>query len=116
MTVNAHGRRGTKRGNKRDRQWLYHWVRAYCDEAKVPAVCVHSLRGLHATLATEAGATSHVVAGALGHSSPAVTHAHYVDGATARRATARRAANKLAPRTGLPTGSMRVVGNDVGNG
>jgi hypothetical protein len=59
MTVNAHGRRGTKRGNKRDRQWLYHWVRAYCDEAKVPAVCVHSLRGLHATLATEAGATSH---------------------------------------------------------
>ena len=103
------GRRVTKRGNKRGRFWLIHWLHEYCDEANVPRVCTHSLRGLHATLATDAGATSHIVAGALGHSSPAVTHAHYIDGTTARRATARRAAGKLAPRTGEPTGSMRLL-------
>jgi integrase len=103
------GRRATKRGNKRGRFWLLHWLHKYCDEAKVPVVCTHSLRGLHATLATEAGATSHVVAGALGHSSPAVTHAHYIDGATARRATARRAANKLRSPTGERTGPVRLL-------
>jgi len=38
---------------------------------------VHAVAaGLHASVATDAGATSHVVAAALGHTSPAVTHAH----------------------------------------
>jgi integrase len=55
-------------------------ARKLVEEAGVPVVCSHSLRGLHATLATAAGATSHVVASALGHSSPAVTHAHYIEG------------------------------------
>jgi hypothetical protein len=39
----------------------------------VPVICTQSLRRLHGSVATEAGATSHVVASALGHSSPAVT-------------------------------------------
>jgi integrase len=73
-------------GKKRDRYWLAHHVERLCDEAGVPLVCTQSLRGLHASVATDAGATSHVVAAALGHASPAVTHAHYIDGATARRA------------------------------
>jgi alpha-beta hydrolase superfamily lysophospholipase len=46
-----------------------------------------------------------VVASALGHSSPAVTHAHYIDGATARRARTRRVIGKVAPDPAL-----RVVG------
>jgi hypothetical protein len=50
---------------------------------------------------TDACATSHVVASALGHSSPAVTHAHYIDGATARRARTRRVVGKVAPASAL---------------
>ena len=59
------------------RQWLRYWVTYVCHQAEIPRICVHS-RGLHATLATEAGVSSHAVASALGHTSPAVTHAHYV--------------------------------------
>ncbi len=100
----------TKRGGKRDRQWLYHWLTAFCDEAKIPPVCVHSLRGLHATLATEAGVSSHVVANALGHSSPAVTHAHYVQPGTQKRMSTKRVIDKL----GQPTGLLRPVGRSAG--
>lgn len=73
----------------------------------MPVVCTQSLRGLHASVATDAGATSHVVASALGHSSPAVTHAHYIDGATARRARTRRVIGRVAPDPAL-----RVVGDE----
>jgi integrase len=43
----------------------------------VPEVCAHSLRGLHATLATEAGATGEAVAVQLGHASPEITRTHH---------------------------------------
>lgn len=88
-------RKKTKRGRKCGRQWLRYWLRAFCDEAQIPEVCVHSLRGLHATLATEAGMSSHVVANALGHSSPAVTHAHYLQAGTKQRVSTRRVVQKL---------------------
>jgi integrase len=100
-------REKTPRGKRRDRQWLYHWVGAFCDEAKIPEVCVHSLRGLHATLATEAGMSSHVVANALGHSSPVVTQAHYLQAGTKQRVSSRRVAAKLADV--LPTGKLHPV-------
>jgi integrase len=99
-------RNKTKRGNRRDRHWLLHWLGAYCDEAKVPRVCTHSLRGLHATLATEAGQTSHAVASALGHETPAVTHAHYIDRGATRRANTKRVVRALQP-----TRTMHPVGN-----
>ena len=88
-------------GKKRDRYWLLYHVERLCAEAEVPVVCTQSLRGLHASVATDAGATPHVVASALGHSSPAVTHAHYIDGATARRARTRRVIGKVAPDPAL---------------
>jgi integrase len=69
---------------------------------------VHSLRGLHATLATDAGVSSHAVAAALGHSSPAVTHAHYIEGGTARRARTRKVIGKLGQDTGL-----RILGESA---
>jgi integrase len=114
------GRRSTKRGNKRGRQWLRHWLAVFCDEAKIPQVCSHSLRGLHATLATEAGVSAHAVASALGHTTPAVTHAHYIQAGTNQRVSARRVTAKLAEPTGSlqplravaraePTGSPRPV-------
>jgi integrase len=95
-------------GKKRDRYWLAHHVERLCTDAGVPVVCTQSLRGLHASVATEAGATSHVVASALGHSSPAVTHAHYIDGDTARRARTRRVIGKVAPDLAL-----HVVGDEA---
>lgn len=94
-TISSHS------GKKRDRFWLAHHVERLCTEAGVPVVCTQSLRGLHASVATEAGATSHVVASALGHSSPVVTHAHYIDGDTARRARNRRVIGAVAPASGV---------------
>lgn len=98
-------------GKKRDRFWLLYHVERLCSEAGVPVVCAQSLRGLHASVATDAGATSHVVASALGHSSPAVTHAHYIDGATARRARTRRVVGTVAPK-----GPLRMVEGAVTSG
>lgn len=95
-------RRPLRTGKRADRYWLMRETRRLCEEAETPQVCVHSLRGLHATLATEAGATSHAVAGALGHSTPAVTHAHYVDGTAKRRANSKRVVNALAPKQRAP--------------
>jgi integrase len=109
-------RKQTKRRNKCGRYWLLYWLRAYCDEAKVPEVCVHSLRGLHATLATEAGISSHVVANALGHSSPAVTQAHYLKPGTKQRVNTRRVVQKLGEpsRTGVLHPVRAVAGTNRG--
>jgi integrase len=94
-------------GKKRDRYWLLRHVERLCADAEVPIVCTQSLCRLHASVATDAGPTSHVVASALGHSSPAVTHAHYIDNATARRARTRRVVGK-----GAPDPALRVVGDE----
>ena len=53
----------------------YYWlqVRRLCRLAGVTEVCAHSLRGLHATLALEGGATADAVARALGHGSFAMS-------------------------------------------
>jgi integrase len=73
-----------------DRFTLRRELRRYCADAKVQTVCVHSLRGLHATLATSAGATSHLVSQALGHTSEAMTARHYTDARATEQATTTR--------------------------
>jgi hypothetical protein len=59
-----------------------HWVRAnvkrLCRKAGVPEVTAHGARGIHATIAAQMGATSHLVAAALGHGSTTVTERHYI--------------------------------------
>jgi integrase len=77
----------------------YWWlkVRVYCQRAGVPRVCPHSLRGLHATLAIEEGATSEAVARALGHTSFAMTAKHYASADSVVNARVARAAHLLAP-------------------
>ena len=65
--------------------WLWGQVRKLCDEAGVPRVSTHSLRGLHSTLALEAGATSSAVAAALGHGSFQITAKHYAAPGTVDR-------------------------------
>jgi len=74
---------------------LFKKLHKFCALAEVPAVCPHSLRGLHSSLAVEAGATSAVVAAALGHGSDAVTLKHYIAPSALDAARASRVAAAL---------------------
>ncbi|MBL8631610.1 MAG: tyrosine-type recombinase/integrase [Myxococcales bacterium] len=58
--------------------WMWKGLRRYCEKLGLPTVCPHSLRGLHSSLAVEAGRTSQEVAAQLGHGSFGVTALHYV--------------------------------------
>ncbi|MBL9044502.1 MAG: tyrosine-type recombinase/integrase [Myxococcales bacterium] len=70
-------------------------VKRLCRLAGVPEVVPHSLRGLHATLALEGGATADAVAKALGHSSFAMTEAHYASPSSVSNARSSRVAETL---------------------
>lgn len=59
------------------RHWVLRSVHRICKAAGVPTVPAHGLRGTHASLAVDAGATSHLVAAALGHESFVTTARHY---------------------------------------
>ena len=86
----------TSKGRPLPLDYLWHKVHALCQLAGVPRVCPHSLRGLHATLALEAGATGNLVATALGHGSFAITARHYADPDTLLDTQARRVESALA--------------------
>jgi integrase len=74
-----------------DRAWPRSWVKRICEEADVPIVTAHGQRGLHSTLAVEAGITAHAVAQALGHESFKVTEQSYAKPVAVDRARAQRA-------------------------
>ncbi len=57
--------------------WAYKRLKKICAQLGIPSICPHSLRGLHSSLALEAGATTHHVAKALGHASFGTTARHY---------------------------------------
>lgn len=59
------------------RDWPRKWVQRICRAARVPEVSAHGMRGLHATLAMEAGQSGDTVARALGHTSAAITRRSY---------------------------------------
>lgn len=73
-----------------------HLERA-CLVLALPRICPHSLRGLHATLAIQQGATAPQVAAALGHGSPAISQRHYIAPGSEQVAHASRMAQLLAP-------------------
>jgi integrase len=81
----------------RNRHWVLREVQRLCRAAGVPVVSAHGLRGTHATVAQDMGATGRIVAAALGHTSEAVTAAHYTKPDAADRGRARRAALRLVP-------------------
>ena len=56
----------------------YH-VRRLCAAAGVSIVSPHGLRGTHATICASVGASPDIVARSLGHTSYAVTAAHYTN-------------------------------------
>jgi integrase len=85
----------TAKGRPLPVDYLWRKVRALCDAAAVPRVCPHSLRGLHSTLALEAGATADLVTAALGHASFAITARHYADPDTLLGTQARRVSDAL---------------------
>ena len=72
------------------REWVNKNTRRLCKKAGVPRVVAHSLRGLHSTLAHDAGATGHLVAEALGHTSFRVTQRHYLAAEASDRANQQR--------------------------
>jgi integrase len=88
--------------------YLWDRLQRYCVLAGVPKVCPHSLRGLHSTIAMERGATSGVVAAALGHGSFAITARHYVHPDTLANAKARKVSAALAGPTAAESAPPRA--------
>ena len=97
-----------KGGGLKDRAWPRKWVKRLCQLANVPEVCAHSMRGLHATLAIEAGASPDMVAASLGHESASVTLSSYASPGSAGVATAQRAISALLPAFGNRESSPTV--------
>ena len=83
-------------GRRPTRSWVAYHTRRLCSAAGIPVVNPHALRRTHATLATDAGATGNLVAAQLGHASPAITHAAYVQPDAARAAQGERAVRVIA--------------------
>ena len=81
----------------RHRQYWWNKVQQLCDAAAVPRVCPHSLRGLHATLAIEEGASGEAVARALGHTSFEITAKHYASPDSVANARLEKVGQSLAP-------------------
>ncbi|MFO0574306.1 MAG: tyrosine-type recombinase/integrase [Polyangia bacterium] len=86
----------------RTRRVLNNWLPQLCQAAGVPRVCPHSLRGLNATLALEAGATAQQVASALGHARFSTTAKHYADASTVSNMHLRRVAEALGSQPERP--------------
>lgn len=78
--------------------YYVNYLRRLCRTAGVPEVVPHSLRGLHATLALDGGATADAVAKALGHGSFAITRQHYASPSSVDNARSGRVAATLGVR------------------
>lgn len=72
------------------RDWPRHQVKRICRLAGVPSVSAHAMRGLHSTLAIQAGTTSHVVAASLGHEDFSTTTTSYAKPEAVQQATSDR--------------------------
>lgn len=79
----------------RDRNWVLDNVKRICRLAGVPEVTSHGLRGTNATIARSQGATSAMVAAALGNTE-AVAKAHYIGPGAAETGRSKRALQVLA--------------------
>ncbi len=79
-----------------DTNWVSDAVGAICKRANLPRVTAHGMRGLHATLAMEAGSTPQLVAQSLGHASSQVTERHYAKPGSKASAQARKVMRVLA--------------------
>lgn len=85
-----------------------------CRLAGVPVVCPHSLRGMHATLALEGGATGDAVAKALGHGSFEMTKTHYASASSVSNSESSRVAAVLARESKRPEIELDGLLNHLG--
>ena len=74
---------------------LLRRVRQLCQEAGVPEVMSHSMRGLNAPLRTLGGSSHQAIADALGHESFTTTSRYCLDPAAAEEAASRRSHGRL---------------------
>jgi integrase len=79
LLAQAASREGQSLWQHKGINWVNNWVRRICDQARVMRVCAQSMRGLHASLAREAGTTGHAVARQLGHATVAMHERAYAD-------------------------------------
>lgn len=87
-----------RKGQPADRHWVLYHVKRICGLADVPTVTAHGLRGTHATLAVDGGASSAIVAAALGHTHVRITERHYTKSEATDAARSRRAHKALRPK------------------
>jgi len=99
------------------RQGLHLKVIALCARAGVPRVCVHGLRGTHASLAVAGGASVDAVARVLGHTSTKMTLGHYIteEAATAARLAAVQAHLSVPNHSAAPAEQNSPTGGPTGN-
>lgn len=90
------------------RDIIRYRLKLLCQQLGLPTVCPHSLRGLNATLALDAGATAQHVAAALGHASFTTTARHYADASSVANVGLRRVADLLGTRSGNGSGTTDV--------
>lgn len=107
----ARGKRPADRlfGRATHRHWVLRAVHRICKAAVVPRVPSHGLRGTHATLAVSAGATSHLVAAALGHESFATTARHYARTEAIESAVQERVLEKFTVVHKKANGSSQIA-------
>ncbi len=78
------------------RDWVSEQTRRLCRLAGVPVVCAHSLRGVAATAAVEAGVAVEAVASLLGHESSRMTRQSYIRPGTVEQAEREQTQRVLA--------------------
>lgn len=93
------------------RDWPREWVQRICRQAEVPVVTAHGMRGLHASLAMERGATGHAVALAMGHSSEAITRQSYATPEAQAKGLQDAALAVLIPSPKSPQGQQEDLKN-----
>lgn len=79
------------------RDWVRKQTKRLCNEAKVPVVCAHSLRGFAATLSLLSGVPLSQVAASLGHESPSTTMQSYAAPGTREHLASQQAQAVLGP-------------------
>jgi integrase len=72
------------------RDWIRHNVHRICDQAKVPRVTAHAMRGLLATITAERGLAGHLIAATLGHEDERTTMTAYAAPGAAAAGVRRR--------------------------
>ena len=76
-------------GKPHTRDWVLAQVHRVCDEAKVPRVTAHAMRGLLATITAKRGLAGHLIAETLGHEDESTTMTAYAAPGAAAAGTTR---------------------------